>query len=402
MHNIEITVTFLLWITTSWRATKDWKDRRNRALWWTFLGLSMMMTLRLAPGKYLDQITGITDLSYLLKHLFGGVLASAALLDFLQGVSGKTDRTTAMRKLRVALPLGTAVSMSALFFAKLQPYETVAIYQDVTAHLALLSYTVIFLGFLSVSLLSGVQVCWHWGRESGNGMLGWGLRIIGVGLAAGVLYSAVRIAALFSRFRGDGILPGDQDDLVATLLLLTALFLIVVGSTLPVLDRLRSWRKERQDLFRLRPLWKDLTQSVPSIRLDPPRSALAEHLDPRHVKNRLYRRTVEIRDAALALNDHAAPEVRTRAREHVATAGLIGTQAETAAEACRLASARRSRLRGESSSPQPHQPSGGGRDLHSEIRALTQLSEAFYSDLTRAFVDATEPSAPSPLLETQR
>jgi len=124
MRLLEISVTALLWFTTAWRATKDWRPGQNRALWWAFLGLTLMMTLRLPAGRKLDEITGVTDLSYLMKHLFGGVLGSAALLTFLQGVSGRRDISLGAKRLRLAIPVLTAVCMSALFFAKLQPYET--------------------------------------------------------------------------------------------------------------------------------------------------------------------------------------------------------------------------------------------------------------------------------------
>lgn len=110
---------------------------------------------------------------------------------------------------------------------------------------------------------------------------------------------------------------------------------------------------------------------------------------------------MEIRDAALALNDHASPSTRERAERHVAAAGLVGTQAETTAEACRLAVARLARLGGEPATPQHHEPSGGGRDLRSEIRALSQLSDAIYSDIAQGFVQTLESSTPNHLLESQ-
>ncbi|MFG3253275.1 MAB_1171c family putative transporter [Streptomyces sp. NPDC048172] len=402
MQLIEFFITALLWVTTIWRGTKDWRPGQSRALWWAFFGLTVMMTLRLPVGRMLDEMLGVADLSYLLKHLFGGVLGSAALLAFLKDVSGNRDTRVTTKRLRIALPIVTAICMSALFFAKLQPYETLAIYQDFGARLALLLYTVIFLGFLSLSLCNGVRVSWRWGRDKGNGALGWGLRLIGIGLGIGVVYALVRIIALVTRFEGNGVLPGNLDDQVTSYLLLTTLFLVVTGSTLPVLGKLRSWQGERRGLHRLRALWRELTEAVPSVRLDPPRRRIAELLDVRHVQDRLYRRTVEIRDAALTLNDHVTTDVELRAHEHVAADGLIGTQAETAAEACRLAAARRARLRGDASTPRPHEPSGGGSNLTSEIRALTQLSDAYFSNLTRSFIDATEHRPSAPTLETQQ
>ncbi|MER5973668.1 MAB_1171c family putative transporter [Streptomyces sp. NPDC002055] len=383
-------MTVLLWCTTGWRATKVWRKGQDRALWWAFFGLTVMMTLRLPAGRALDQLTGITDLSYLLKHLFGGVLGSAAVLAFLRSVSGQRDGSSRMRRLRILLPLAAAAAMSALFFAKLQPYETNVIFKDFAAHIALLVYTVVFLGFLSTSLLSGMRVCWRWGRDSSSGALGWGLRLIGFGLGAGVAYALVRIAAQLTRFSGNGMLPGALDDRVSSLLLLIALLFIVTGSTLPVLGKLLAGKAERRELLRLYPLWRELTETIPSVRLDPPRGVTAERLDIRNIHGRLYRRTIEIRDAALALSDHAPLNLRERARQHVEARGLFGAQALVSTEACWIAAARRSKLRGDMPTNKEHQPAGGGRDLRSEITALTQLSDAYYSDLTREFADACE------------
>ncbi|WP_055595726.1 DUF6545 domain-containing protein, partial [Streptomyces hirsutus] len=71
--------------------------------------------------------------------------------------------------------------------------------------------------------------------------------------------------------------------------------------------------------------------------------------------------------------------------------GLFGTQAAIAAEACWLATARHAKLRGTApGSSVEHRPAGGGRDLHSEISALTQLSDAYHSDLVRDFTDSED------------
>jgi hypothetical protein len=381
-------IAALLWVTTAWRTAKVWRKGADRTLWWTFFGLAIMMTLRLPAGRALDHWTGIADLSYLLKHLLGGVLSSATLLAFLRGVSGQAATGRRAKHLRIALPLVTAVTMSVLFLAELQPYETHRIFRDPTARWALVAYTVVFLGYLSSSLIGGIRVCWRWSGDSGSRSLSWGLRIIGAGLAAGVAYCITRIAAIVTRVTGDGILDGDLDDYVSTYLLMTALLLIVAGSSLPATGKLRAWQAERTALLRLRPLWRELTEATPSVRLNPTRSRAAERLDPRNVHGRLYRRTIEIRDAALSLSDYAPVHLREQAMAHVQSRGLFGTQAATTAEACWLAASRRSKLRGDAPAAHlEHQPAGGGRDLTSEISALTQLSDAYHSELVRHFAD---------------
>ncbi|WP_306673247.1 MAB_1171c family putative transporter [Streptomyces sp. UH6] len=381
-------VVTLLWITVAWRALKVWRRGQDRTLWWAFLGLAVMMTLRLPAGKALDEALGIVDFSYLLKHLFGGILASGALLAFLRKVSGSPDGPWARRR-RIAFSSATALVMSVLFFAELQPYETPVIFADTVASYAFVVYTLLFLGYLTASLLEGMRVCWRWGGNSSGRVLGWGLRVVGVGLAAGVLYAVMRAATVTTRVHGNGVFPGAIDDYLCTAFLLAALVLIVVGTTMPALDALNLWRRKRAALLGLRPLWLDLTEAIPSVRLHATRRALAERLDPRDVHPRLYRRGIEIRDAALSLSGYATVDVLDRAELHVEERGLFGTQAAVAVEACWLAAARQAKLSGAKlDNTTEHQPAGGGRDLRTEIAALTQLSEAYYSPLVRDFLGA--------------
>lgn len=262
MNIFTFVVAVLLWITVAWRAVKVWRKGQDRSLWWAFFGLAIMMTLRMPPGRALDQWTGVTDLSYLLKHLIGGVLASAALLAFLRKVSGASEEPRTKRR-RIMFACGTALAMAILFFAKLQPYETPSIFADPVARYAFLAYTLLFLGYLTASLLGGMRLCWRWGNNSSGPALSWGLRTIGMGLAAGVAYAVVRATTITTRIHGDGLFPGAVDDYISTALLMAALVLIVAGTSLPMLSLLHSWRAERHALLRLRPCGETSHRSHP-------------------------------------------------------------------------------------------------------------------------------------------
>ncbi|MGW2087569.1 MAB_1171c family putative transporter [Streptomyces sp. NPDC001880] len=386
MTTLEIAVSVLLWGITAWRAPRVWRKGKDRTLWWAFFGVSITMTLRLPLGQDLDRSIGIVDLSFLLKHISGGVLGAAALLAFLRNVSGNDDSGSWQARIRVVLPITAATAMTALFVATPQPHEAEDLLTDYAQHGTILAYGIIFLAYLSTALFGALRVCWRWGRDSGNGSLAWGLRLIGLGMASGVVYALHRITNLVTRYFGHTVL----DHTTSTFFLVVAVLLILAGSTLPALTKIRSWSTDRRSLLRLYPLWRRLTDAAPSVRLDPPRSRVAERLDPRNPHGRLYRRTIEIRDAALALSDHAPAEIRAKAQAHVAASGLIGTQADTAVEACWLEVARRSRLRGEAPANKHHRPSGGGRDLASEISALSQLSDAYHSALTGSFAEAMD------------
>ncbi|WP_436847000.1 DUF6545 domain-containing protein [Streptomyces atratus] len=106
--------------------------------------------------------------------------------------------------------------------------------------------------------------------------------------------------------------------------------------------------------------------------------------NPLRTHDRLYRRTIEIRDSVLTLADHAPAELRGRAYDHATSLGFIGAHADMTAKACWLAVAREERLRGAATgSGEPMPPASGGRDLATEIRALTTLSTAYRSRATQ-------------------
>jgi hypothetical protein len=220
-----------------------------------------------------------------------------------------------------------------------------------------------------------------------------------MGSTIGVVYVAHRLVALVLRFLGLNPLSSRVSELISSVLLFTSLLFIVVGSSLPAARRLPRWWRDYRDLLHLHPLWRRLTDSVPYVRLDRPTSRAADALRLCGVNARLYRRTIEIRDAVLALNDYAPSDLRDRAYAHVAEAGLNDREADTAVDACWLAGAELSRRRNKPSSSRTPPPTSGGRDLPEEIRALKQLSAAYASDVTRSFTTLLD-ATPAP--ETSR
>jgi hypothetical protein len=94
-------------------------------------------------------------------------------------------------------------------------------------------------------------------------------------------------------------LPRGELDFVLCLVLDVSLLAIPLLSTLLALT---GWDRDGRICRRLRPLWRDLTAAVPEIVLpaDARRGA-----DP---ATRLFRMTVEIRDALLHLGSHLPPE----------------------------------------------------------------------------------------------
>jgi hypothetical protein len=382
---IDILPAVLLWLVTAWRTPAAWRDSGKRVLWSAFLALAVAITLRVPSiAAAMDAALAVNNLSSLGKHL-GCILAAHAVLTFVHNMV--QEQTSGMKpsRLHFVVPATAAASIMVLFFATPQPHEAVDLLTEYATDWHIAAYGGVWMAYLGVALFGASRLCWHWGRQPGTGLLGRGLRLTGVGTTIGIVYAIDRVTVVALRYLGQSPISEATSETISGLLLFTSLLFIVIGSTLPAAGRLRPWSREYRDLLHLYPLWLSLTETVPSVRLDPPRRRTAEVLHPRHVHDQLYRRTIEIRDAALTLSDHASSSLRDQARAHVAASGLVGAQADIAAEACWIIGAQQARQRNEPSSGEARPPASGGRDLPSEIHALKQLARAYDSDLTRTF-----------------
>ncbi|MFI6808233.1 MAB_1171c family putative transporter [Streptomyces luteogriseus] len=382
---IDILPAVLLWLVTAWRTPAAWRKPSKRALWSAFLALAVAITLRLPPiAAPVDTALGVNNLSSLGKHL-SGIVAAHSVLTFVHNMAEEKATGLKSSRLHIVVPTAAAAIITVLFFATPQPHEAVDLLTEYATDWRIAAYGGVWTAYLGAALFSASRLCWRWGRQPGTGLLGRGLRLTGIGTTIGIAYAVHRVAAVALSFLGQSPLPASTSEAISSLLLFGALLFIMTGSTLPAAGRLLRWSREYRDLLQLYALWLSLTEDVPSVRLDPPRRRTSEILHPRHVHDRLYRRTIEIRDAVLTLSDHASGSLRDKARAHVAASGLIGAQADIASEACWIVGAQQARQHNEPSSGEALPPASGGRDLPSEIHALKQLARAYDSDLTRAF-----------------
>ncbi|NJQ03448.1 MAB_1171c family putative transporter [Streptomyces zingiberis] len=382
---IDTLCAVLLWLVTAWRTPAAWRKPSKRVLWSAFLALAVAMTLRLSSiAAPMDAALGVNNLSSLGKHL-SGIVAAHSVLTFVHNMAEEKAAGLKSSRLHLVVPTTAAAIITVLFMATPQPHEAVDLLTEYATDWRIAAYGGVWTAYLGAALFSASRLCWRWGRQPGTGLLGRGLRLTGIGTTIGMVYAMHRVAAVVLRFLGQSPLSAGTTEAISGLLLFSALLFIVIGSTLPAAGRLRRWSREYRDLLQLYPLWLSLTDAVPDVRLDPPRRWASEILRPRHVHDRLYRRTIEIRDAVLTLSEHAPSALRDRARAHVAASGLIGAQADIAGEACWIIGAQQARQHNEPSSGEPLPPASGGRDLPSEIHALKQLARAYDSDLTRAF-----------------
>jgi len=390
MNVIDLSVGIALWAITIWRAPGAWRSKEKRSLWAAFFVLALEMCFATDPAsRWLDRTVGVNSFSALLKQA-AAVAAAAFVVDFL-AVAAASSRpsTTAVRRrmmrIGVVVPTVTLAVMVTLFALADRPHEAVDLLTTYPHDSALLAYVLAWTTYFGWAMLTASRLSWQWSRRPGPALLRRGLRLICLGTSIGIVYAAHRASMLiFARLDVHPV-PAKADSALNGLLALVPLLLISVGSSMPAYPKARTAVLQYQSLVKLYPLWDHLSEAAPQIRYRPRRHRLHDALDLRGVRDRLYRRTIEIRDAMLILNGNAPVSVRLRAADHVEEAGLVGKAAATAADACWLRAAREAHSSGLSRAGNPEAPSQAGDDLDTEAHLLLELSDAYFSDIATAF-----------------
>lgn len=351
MEHAEHAVLALLWGMVLWRAPAAARMPRQRALWLTFAALTLSMTLRLpAVMRLIDGGTGVNNLSTLVKHLLG-ILAAAALLEFVYGIT-RQDGTEGRRP-RMITTAGAMAALVVLFALIPREAQAEEFFETHTGAPAATAYLLVWFGYLGTAMAIATSLFWGAARYAEASWLRTGLRLLGVGTAAGVLYALCRAGYLLLRLLG----MGDSHDAAVAdltdLLKHTAIALILVGTAIPAVGvAWNGWRRWRH-LRRLRPLWRELTLAVPEVVLD-------EELRRRELRLRLHRQVVEIRDAILALQPYADDAQRAAAEAVAAGSGLDAERRRLLADACWVEAARHAKLAGRPAGSAPARERAAG------------------------------------------
>ncbi|MFJ5879893.1 MAB_1171c family putative transporter [Kitasatospora cineracea] len=379
-----------LWSITFWRAPGAFRNKEKRALWGAFFILAVEMCFATDPATlWLDRTIGVHGFAALLKHS-SAVSAAACVLTFLARAAASSTPTPRPDRLRLgaAAPVATLAAMAVLFFGADRPHEAL---DPLTAYPHdpwLLAYTLTWTAYFGWAMFTASRLSLQWSRRPGPDSLRRGLRLICLGTGIGIAYTTHRASMLvFGKF-GLQLLPADTERLLNGLLALVPLLLVSLGSTLPVVPALVRAARHYRNLVRLYPLWAHLSDAVPQVRYGPKRYPVTDALDLRGIRDRLYRRTIEIRDAVLVLNGAATVPMRLRAADHVEDAGLTGRAATAAAEACWLRASREAHVAGQARTGRLEAPAHSGSDLDTETAFLLSLSDAYFSDLATAFARA--------------
>jgi hypothetical protein len=341
----------LAWVLVLTRA------RGGGALRRVLLGLACSLTAQV-PAVYAlaGQVTGVSHAARLISHA-GMVFTAWAAQEFLARMNG-LPRGPRWQPWWAAVAFG---SMCVVFAAlpDLLPQSP-----------WVMEYCLVYAAAQAPALCAVVGLGLRQARRAQDRTIRVSLRLVVAGTALGLLYLLDK-SVLAVAPRAGFEFPFGRSLLPAKILPTTAYVLVLVGAALPAtLGWLHHYRLHRG----LGPLWWALYRADPTIALDPP--SVPDVMVLRHLRLRVYRRVIEIRDGLLVLQPYRCPAVATAARARAVATGLSGRALEAAVEAETVAAALRSRLT--AAAPVPRSgPITGGVDLADDTAFLTQVSAVY-------------------------
>ncbi|GAB2966752.1 MAB_1171c family putative transporter [Saccharothrix stipae] len=326
----------------------------RRRVRWVLVGLACSLTAQIpAVSALVGEVSGVRDAGRLVSHA-GMVFTAWAAQEFVACMNG-SPRGPRWQAWWAAGAFG----LMCVLFAALPDLRP----QSPWVMEYCLVYAVAQVPALVAVIGLGV-------RHAQDRTLRVSLRLIAAGTVLGLLY-LVDKSVLAVAPRAGFEFPFGRSVLPAKVLPTTAYVLVLVGAALPAaVSWLRHYRLHRG----LGPLWRALYQADPRFALDPP--SVPDVVVLRHLRLRVYRRVIEIRDGLLALRPHRSPEVASSARARAVASGLTGRALEAAVEAEIVAEAL-VRSRQAETATSPAGPVAGGTDLADDTAFLAQVSAAF-------------------------
>jgi len=365
----QILIASMLWVVALWRAPSLRHSHKQRSIALAFVSLAVAMTLEIPPvSARIDAVTGVVDTAYLLKHMMG-LVSAASVLEFVIAVVRPEGF---LQRFRRTLE-GTCLVLMAIAFA-LAPSEG-RVPDDVLLDHGFSRWALLHVGVFTLYIGAAMTVTAvlfvHAARHASDRWVRAGHGLLGLGGVLGVLYALQRIKHLVD-IAGGNVTATDIHNAatVSTALKVAAIAAIITGSCLPPISIAATALRERRALRRLEPLWRGLTQAVPSV-------VLSVTPGPGRTRLLLHRRLVEISDATLALLEYVPADMQARALDMAEQAGYPLEARSAVAEAAWLKTAA---LIAPASSPHrgEHPRSGGnGMSPSEELRWSLQVSAAY-------------------------
>ncbi|WP_438310761.1 MAB_1171c family putative transporter [Streptomyces sp. HUAS TT3] len=376
---LTVLMPALLWAVAIWRAPSALRTTASRSLWATLTAIALSLSLRPpAIDRFLEASTGVEDVTLLLKHLLS-MAAICFILDYMYAVHAKPGARLADTRLRylIAALAGTALTVLFVFFL---PHDRSGAF-GIDAHYGkpgVKLYLGIFYLFLGASTARAAWMFWGNRNSVRRGPLRLGVRCLATSSAVGFAYTLYRV--YFVCTHGDAVAldadgrPVPLLDTTSEVLPAVALVLLVLGVSLPPADALYRYLRDQYTLWRLHPLWSDLTTAVPDVVLGTQVGRVRDLFTLGDRSLDVAHRAFAVRDAALALRDAIAPGD--------ATDGYTGHDTDedpARAEARWLHSAVRARADGRPVPPLPAAlaRTSGGRTPREETARLLRVASAY-------------------------
>jgi ABC-type Co2+ transport system permease subunit len=373
----RIALVAVMWLVSLCRLPSARHQRWKGALWAAFLALAIAMTFDIPQAaSQVNDATGVPALATLIKHLTG-LIACAAVLEWVIALTRLDTDTAARRRLRYSLAAAAALAMTVLFSAI--AHRSNGDFADTMAdNGTAVAYLAVFETYLGIAMACASVLFLTAARRTPPELLRQALWTLGTGTCLGVAYAVLRSVFLIARLN-DWNVPGGTAELhtLTEVLQALAILLILVGSSLPAATFTAGAVRDYQALNELRPLWEGLTVLHPELVLGSPPTRRSDRITMTGVRGRLIRRVTEIRDASLLLRGYVAvPDIQW-ANDHLAENGLSGSRLYAASAAVAVHVALDAKAAGHR--PGAYEPTTpyGGADLTAEVQWLRMVAQAF-------------------------
>ncbi|MET7795535.1 MAB_1171c family putative transporter [Streptomyces decoyicus] len=378
---VELTGALALWLVIILRLPTARRSRQQKMLLMSAIGLAGSITV------YLDPVTAALNHAFRFAESCGlfmngwGVLSSALILDFV---------LAAISRRRPWLVYGPMVLTIAALIAL---NYTISPDAGCVTSQAVPWYSPFWWLLIAAHLIGTIPcavLCVRYGRRADDDRpVRTGLLVLAAGFTSSATFWGVVLAFLLAR-------PAWLGALFPLNIGVTA-WLMTAGVGLPLVLTVRRAARDMSALWRLHPLWREVTEAVPYVTLDKPVPRVRAVLGgPRTIRLRLYRQVIEIRDALLVLHDYVTSEAMEAARHHIGTQHLPGEQIEPAVTACWLCTALDAQQA--AATPRPNQlaPGGPAHDgLRSEADFLLAVLRARALPAVRSFAVPPAPAGPA-------
>jgi ABC-type multidrug transport system fused ATPase/permease subunit len=349
------------------------------------LGLAFVF---LAPATQALESALVPSLGRLLSNVCA-LVAAFGWLHLMLYISHPAEQVRAKMRTRLITLLLAVVLMAVMFFAS-SPPTGIGIFTGLyRSQPTLAVYTLAYTGYLGSTMVDLAILA----LRSVRGARAWlrvGMILIAAGSLVAISFLIEKVIGVVSELATGSTAEPYCSSAFATVgctfavgMPALAVLLMTLGATLPTLaprlEHLLRGLLDRRSLRRLRPLWEALHEALPDIALitpDYPRGEISE---------RLYHRVVAILDGLLALQPYRDPADTREHRDQANAATLTDRRHAAAIEATNIRTAlhRRRHNMPPRGCPPGVNPAIHPSDLDSEVRWLTEVSDAFARDELR-------------------